>query len=152
MKIPTLLKSAALALVFASVGTPALASDDACMRCHKRNGAMEGAHGNIGANGLSCVRCHGDQDGHPRNKEAMIYFGEGKKTDVVDQNQTCVRCHRPDKLRDADWTHDVHLNTLSCAACHQLHPSEDPMANLEKRERTALCVDCHGAMTEQEDN
>lgn len=128
----------------------AFASDDACMRCHKRNGTMEGRHSQIGSDGLSCVRCHGDQDGHPRNKQALVYFGQDSKTPVADQNAGCVRCHSASKLRQAEWTHDVHLTRLSCAACHQLHPADDPMQGLSERSRTQTCVDCHSSMTKVE--
>ncbi|WP_246814517.1 cytochrome c3 family protein [Ferrimonas balearica] len=133
-------------LAVVGLSGPAFASDDACMRCHKRNGTMEGLHGQIGSDGLSCVRCHGEQDGHPRNKEALVYFGEETKTPVAEQNANCVRCHSATKLRDADWTHDVHQAKLACAACHQLHPATDPMQGLSERARTQTCVECHSNM------
>ncbi len=125
---------------------PAFASDDACMRCHKRNGTMEGRHSQIGSEGLSCTRCHGEQDGHPRNKAALTYFGKDSKTPAAEQNARCVRCHGAAKLRAAEWTHDVHVARLSCAACHQLHPATDPMQDLTERSRTQTCVACHSSM------
>ncbi|MBY6188206.1 nitrite reductase [Marinobacter hydrocarbonoclasticus] len=129
------------------LSAPVWASDDACMRCHKRNGTMEGLHSQIGSKGLSCVRCHGEQDGHPRNKEALVYFGDDTKSTVADQNANCLRCHSATKLRDAEWTHDVHQTRVSCAACHQLHPATDPMQGLNEKARTQTCVECHSQLT-----
>ncbi|MBY5993584.1 cytochrome c3 family protein [Ferrimonas balearica] len=128
---------------------PAIASDESCLRCHKRNGTMEGVHGQIGANGLSCVRCHGEQDGHPRNKAALVYFGQDSKTPLAEQNAQCTTCHRDAKLREADWTHDVHRPVLPCASCHQLHPETDPMSTLDDAGRTQACVDCHSLLSEE---
>ncbi|GAA4895033.1 hypothetical protein GCM10023333_30290 [Ferrimonas pelagia] len=102
---------------------------------------MEGIHSQV-ADGLSCIRCHGDAPGHPRNKNLdLMYFGD------IDRNEYCVRCHQPEVLSEADWTHDVHLDEIPCSSCHQLHPEVDPISGIGEKARTALCVDCHGNMS-----
>ncbi|WP_035384940.1 cytochrome c3 family protein [Ferrimonas futtsuensis] len=121
-----------------------------CLRCHKRNGTMEGVHASIGSKGLACTSCHGDKGQHPKNKTPVITFGPDSVTDVLVQNQRCARCHKPGKLRAGDWTHDVHQKVLSCAACHQLHPGQDPIRGIGETQRTQLCVDCHGARKAKE--
>ncbi|SDI37071.1 cytochrome c-type protein NrfB [Ferrimonas sediminum] len=134
--------------LLAMAASPLQAANDAsakCLRCHKKNGSMEGVHSTIGEQGLACTSCHGDQGSHPRKKAPVIEFGTDSQTEVALQNQRCARCHKPVKLRNADWTHDVHQDKVGCADCHQLHPHTDPISQLDEIGRTQLCVDCHGS-------
>lgn len=130
------------AVCLASFCFASFADEGTCLRCHKRNGNMEGVHGHL-VSDVGCVRCHGDMDAHPRDKESGIRFGLTARTPVAEQNAICLECHGVARLRKADWTHDVHASRLACAACHALHPKADPMLGLKPVSRTQLCVDCH---------
>ncbi|TKB51127.1 nitrite reductase [Ferrimonas sediminicola] len=146
----SILVSCALIAGVQPLAQAATDSSTQCLRCHKRNGSMEGVHASVGTQGLACTSCHGDKGQHPKGKAPVITYGQDSVTEVTVQNQRCARCHQPGKLRAADWTHDVHLNQLSCAACHRLHPDRDPIRGITETRRTQLCVDCHGARKDKE--
>ena len=100
---------------------------------------------------INCVNCHGNISENHRSgaKDVMrfhsnIFSTEKPMYSVQEQNQVCFSCHRPDKLRETLWAHDVHAMKLPCAACHTLHPKKDAMKGIEPQERVKLCVDCHG--------
>ncbi|GKX64320.1 cytochrome C nitrite reductase pentaheme subunit [Pragia fontium] len=122
--------------------------DYACTQCHKENkDGMHGTHAKaINPNTalpVTCTNCHGNISPDHRDgvADAMRF---NKDTFPVDkQNQVCMSCHQPEKLRTALWAHDVHILKTSCASCHQLHPSADPVKGLDQKGQIKLCVDCH---------
>ncbi|MDR0807258.1 MAG: cytochrome c nitrite reductase pentaheme subunit [Enterobacteriaceae bacterium] len=128
--------------------------DYACTQCHKENkNGMHGTHAKaINPNTalpVTCTNCHGNispdhRDGVP---DAMRF---NKDTFPVDkQNQVCLTCHQPEKLRKALWAHDVHILKTSCASCHKLHSATDPVKGLDQKGQIKLCVDCHSKQQQQ---
>lgn len=144
-----------------------------CAKCHKleANGSQSGGDLHFGKfhgrhltvlnpnNGkpITCVSCHGHiSENHRRGaKDVMrfqtdIFTNKTPMFSVEEQNQVCFACHNPDKLREKFWVHDVHAMKLPCAACHQLHPTQDPMQGISKKNQVRLCVDCHGKQQERQ--
>ncbi|PJG82818.1 cytochrome c nitrite reductase pentaheme subunit [Caviibacterium pharyngocola] len=138
-----------------------------CAKCHKLDANEEQSGGEFhfgkfhgthlsqknpnNGKAITCVNCHGNiSEDHRRGvKDVMrfegdIFSGKQPMYSVQEQNQVCFSCHRPDKLREKLWAHDVHAMKLPCASCHTLHPKKDAMDGIEKKEQVKLCVDCHG--------
>ncbi|AAP95320.1 cytochrome c nitrite reductase pentaheme subunit [[Haemophilus] ducreyi] len=100
---------------------------------------------------ITCVSCHGNISEQHRKgvKDVMRFSGFGESAHpalertVDEQNQVCMACHSPEKLREKFWAHDTHANKISCVSCHKLHPENDPMKRIEAKQRIKLCVDCH---------
>ncbi|WP_410685648.1 cytochrome c nitrite reductase pentaheme subunit [Avibacterium paragallinarum] len=138
-----------------------------CAKCHKLEANEEQSGGDLHfgkfhgthlsktnpATGkpITCVSCHGNiSENHRRGAKDVMRFESNIFSDktpmysVQEQNQVCFSCHRPEKLREKLWAHDVHAMKLPCAACHTLHPEKDAMKGIEKKQRVKLCVDCHG--------
>ncbi|MEE3607867.1 cytochrome c nitrite reductase pentaheme subunit [Avibacterium paragallinarum] len=138
-----------------------------CAKCHKLEANEEQSGGDLHfgkfhgthlsktnpATGkpITCVSCHGNiSENHRRGAKDVMRFDSNIFSDktpmysVQEQNQVCFSCHRPEKLREKLWAHDVHAMKLPCAACHTLHPEKDAMKGIEKKQRVKLCVDCHG--------
>lgn len=57
-----------------------------------------------------------------------------------------------EKLRETLWAHDVHAMKLPCASCHTLHPAQDKMSGIAKKDQVKLCVDCHGEQQKRKAN
>lgn len=146
-----------------------------CAKCHKFSGSpdQKGGQWHLGKffgkhltatnpnNGkpITCVSCHGNisQDHRRGVKDVMrfqsnIFTKEKPMFTVEQQNQVCFACHQPEKLREKFWVHDVHSMKLPCAACHVLHPKDDPMQGINKKEQVKLCVDCHGKQQREHTN
>ena len=129
-------------------------SNAACIKCHKQDKEkMLGIHAeqlspNTNAP-ISCRNCHGNTSPSHRNgvKDVMKFesdiFKEKQLYRADEQNGVCFSCHEPQKLQAAFWPHDVHANKISCTACHQLHPQDDTVLKIEKKDQPALCVSCH---------
>ncbi len=111
-----------------------------CMKCHKRNGTMQGIHGNSDLT-VSCVDCHGEKQGHPRKASDLVVFNAA--TPAETQVKPCIECHDPQALGTLEWTHNVHSNKVSCSQCHQLHPADDPVMSVTQADRAAMCQQCH---------
>ncbi|MGI2261119.1 cytochrome c3 family protein [Shewanella sp. GXUN23E] len=129
--------------VEANTGNSAAMSDihkSPCMKCHKRNGNMQGIHANVQV--VSCVDCHGEQEGHPRKASNLIAFNS-EETPAATQVEPCLKCHESSAIGDLEWTHNVHSNKVSCSRCHQLHPTDDPMKSITADDRAKLCRQCH---------
>ncbi|WP_126599869.1 cytochrome c nitrite reductase pentaheme subunit [Actinobacillus delphinicola] len=149
--------------------------NDYCVKCHKfsGDGTQHGGQWHLGKfygihltkmnpnNGkpITCVSCHGNiSENHRRGaKDVMRFqsdiFSKTKPMYTVEQqNQVCFACHNPDKMREKLWVHDVHAMKLPCAACHVLHPKDDPMHGLNQKEQVKLCVDCHGKQQREHTN
>ncbi len=133
---------------------------EACQSCHRGDSAhpMLGLHGGdrYGPTNqaASCADCHGVGESgslHEAEQTDIVRFTHMSETNnlstpLAQQNQACLSCHLGTELRTAHWTHDPHANTLTCASCHQLHPSNDPMRGLAKQTQTKQCVDCHSTL------
>ncbi|WP_410678891.1 cytochrome c nitrite reductase pentaheme subunit [Avibacterium paragallinarum] len=138
-----------------------------CAKCHKLEANEEQSGGDLHfgkfhgthlsktnpaiGKPITCVSCHGNiSENHRRGVKDVMRFDSNIFSDktpmysVQEQNQVCFSCHRPEKLREKLWAHDVHAMKLPCAACHTLHPEKDAMKGIEKKQRVKLCVDCHG--------
>lgn len=48
-------------------------NSDPCVKCHKRNGLMQGHHGQDQLN-MSCSTCHGEKGNHPRKPNDLRYL------------------------------------------------------------------------------
>ena len=48
-------------------------NNDSCMKCHKRNGAMQGHHAQEQLK-MSCSSCHGEQGNHPKKPNDLMVF------------------------------------------------------------------------------
>lgn len=99
---------------------------------------------------ITCVSCHGNiSENHRKGVKDVMRFhslwdnDQTIKYTAVEQNQVCFACHQPEKLQEKFWAHDVHSVKLPCADCHTLHPKQDKMQDIPKKERVKLCVDCH---------
>ncbi len=113
-----------------------------CVKCHKRNGKMFGVHAND-ALALECQTCHGEKGKHPRKPNKVVAFGAASVTSIVEQVEVCMKCHDPQLLSIADWTHDAHSTKVACSDCHHLHAKEDSMIGLEPTQHSQLCRRCH---------
>ncbi|WP_237524121.1 cytochrome c3 family protein [Shewanella sp. KX20019] len=117
-------------------------TDKKCIMCHKKNGKMYGVHANNLLE-MRCQNCHGKKEGHPRKKSNLIKFGGDSVNIAAQQTAVCTKCHEPDDLAKADWTHVVHSDKVNCAKCHKLHSETDPVIAIQTKERGQLCVSCH---------
>ncbi|MDD8061218.1 MULTISPECIES: multiheme c-type cytochrome [Shewanella] len=117
-------------------------NNDSCMKCHKRNGKMQGHHALDELN-LSCSSCHGEKGNHPKKPNDLMVFSADSDFAVATQNQVCLTCHIPKKLADTEWTHNVHAQKVACSACHQLHPQTDRIMTLTTKQRSDECQRCH---------
>lgn len=127
-----------------------------CAKCHKFEGQQfHGIHltktNPNNGKPINCVNCHGKiSENHRRGvKDVMRFHGDifdnkPSMYTVEEQNQVCFSCHKPEKLREKFWAHDVHAMKLPCASCHTLHPKKDAMEDIQPKQRVKLCVDCHG--------
>lgn len=138
-----------------------------CAKCHKLDANDEQSGGDLHfgkfhgthlsktnpstGKPITCVSCHGNiSENHRRGAKDVMRFENDIFSDkepmysVQEQNQVCFSCHRPEKLREKLWAHDVHAMKLPCTACHTLHPEKDAMKGVERKAQVKLCVDCHG--------
>uniref|UniRef100_Q0HPZ1 Formate-dependent nitrite reductase n=1 Tax=Shewanella sp. (strain MR-7) TaxID=60481 RepID=Q0HPZ1_SHESR len=122
-------------------------NNDACMKCHKRNGQMLGHHGQD-AMKMTCSSCHGEKGDHPKKPNDLVVFGLNEASETTVQLQACQKCHRPAKLSSQEWTHNVHAQKVACAACHKLHSPTEPMADMTPKVRSELCRNCHTGQQE----
>lgn len=134
-----------------------------CVQCHETANATGkpfhhfGKHFEKGVKSpnsgepITCVSCHGNisEDHRKGVKDVMRFHARGQAVNpdlarsVNEQNQVCMACHSPEKLREKFWAHDTHATKLSCTSCHSLHPEKEPMKGIKEKDRIILCVDCH---------
>lgn len=133
---------------------------DSCQSCHRGEDApqMHGLHGGerygLTNQVATCATCHGtseSSDVHKSEQTDIISFSHKFEMDELSttlavQNQACMDCHQSDDLKAAHWTHDPHADALTCASCHQLHPTSDPMRGLSEKAQVAMCVECHSQL------
>jgi DmsE family decaheme c-type cytochrome len=168
-----LLPVAALLLPLAALaGVPANAPNagaaysakgaDTCLSCHDEeaiNGVFHTKHGQpadarspFGKGQLQCEACHGPGGNHTKkvkkgeSRPPMIRFGRDSETPVSTQNAMCLGCH--EKTIGAAWHIGPHdTNNVSCAACHDLHVTKDPV--LARSTQPEVCYTCHVAERSQ---
>lgn len=128
--------------------TAAPINQDACMKCHKRNGSMLGIHANPQLN-LSCQNCHGEKGNHPRKPNDLRVFSADITTDAMTANQACWQCHDAKELGDKAWFHNMHADKLYCWSCHKLHVKDDPAL---QGASSLQCRQCHAEQPAQEVN
>ncbi|MDD1795076.1 cytochrome c nitrite reductase pentaheme subunit [Enterovibrio sp. ZSDZ42] len=138
--------------------------DYACTQCHKdEENQLAGTHGeaiNPHTNrDMTCIDCHtGITEDHRDGAKDVVKFDHSQSvagTDIpaaslawiLQQNTQCEACHEPLDLREANWTHDVHARDLTCTSCHDVHPKQDPMKGITRKDNIQLCVDCHSDQT-----
>jgi cytochrome c-type protein NrfB len=117
-------------------------NNDSCMKCHKRNGSMQGNHAQDRLK-MSCSSCHGEKGNHPRKPNDLMVFSSENDITIDAKNGVCLKCHTVKKLAKAEWTHNVHAQKTSCTSCHKLHPKSDPMMGLSVKDRSNVCRNCH---------
>ena len=128
-----------------------------CIRCHKKERLLKkiAAIKDVGAHSSrkfydNCTACHNNKGDHPKDNSSVISFSKQSITSPLVQNEQCINCHAPKDLRQAEWTHDVHMKPINCASCHSLHAKRDPIIGIKKKSRIKLCVDCHKNIKETE--
>ncbi|MGB2078612.1 MAG: cytochrome c nitrite reductase pentaheme subunit [Vibrio sp.] len=137
----------------------------ACTQCHKDDKTVfKGEHAKQinpkTSRAIGCIDCH--QNIGPEHRDGaknVTKFSPGQvkagtdkpahdKAWIAKQNKQCVECHDGEQLRKAEWTHDVHVQKLTCASCHKIHPAKDPMQDIGHDSRVNKCVDCHSDQTQ----
>lgn len=121
-----------------------------CIRCHKIPRKIKqipampmlGKHANKEFFD-NCTACHGIKGDHPKEDGTIIDLSAHSKVALTQHNNQCMQCHNPERLRQTEWTHDVHYQKINCSSCHQLHQIIDPIKNISAKKRIQLCVDCH---------
>lgn len=138
--------------------------DYACTQCHKdEENKLAGAHGDVinpkTNRNMTCIDCHTDvTEKHRDGAEDVVKFDHSQSVKgtnipaasiewITQQNAACETCHEPTDLREANWTHDVHARDLTCSSCHDVHPQQDPMKGITRKDKIQTCVDCHSDQT-----
>ncbi|CAM4059587.1 cytochrome c3 family protein [Shewanella aquimarina] len=142
----TTLLLSVLTLGLVGLAPNALAADElasrSCIKCHKRNGQLEGIHASPGL-AILCQDCHGPKGSHPKKGSTIMTFGPDSPFSAQQRGAVCLTCHDHQALGEVEWTHNVHANRLGCDQCHRLHPEADPMLSLDTQQHSQLCIGCH---------
>ena len=95
---------------------------------------------------LQCEACHGPGGEHSGRRitrathDLIMDFGERARTPAVEQNKTCMTCHKGDVT--LAWTGSAHeRNDTSCAGCHSIHTGSDPVGS--HIQQAGVCFECH---------
>lgn len=130
------------------------AGADTCLGCHNADSMLvifRTPHGQQTDPGspmaqLQCESCHGPGGEHAgRQSPAALHhpvvtFGAGSATSTEDQNSVCMDCHADDI--SLAWAGSMHeRNDTSCASCHSVHTSSDPVGL--QSAQAEVCFDCH---------
>ena len=129
---------------------------EGCMRCHggenmqvvgeTPHGNLENPHTPYAQQG--CESCHGPGSLHVSRARggmgfpAMMVFDD--RAPATDRNAACLDCHAETQgeLEGMAWTGSVHdTDEITCGACHQLHTTENPLA--DRKKQADSCFDCH---------
>ncbi len=127
-----------------------------CLGCHGAAGSKPAAgilatvHGQKGhpdspMNKQGCQSCHGPSAQHVSTyingkpaKPSVTFGDNGSPAEV--QNQSCLNCH--EQSARSHWQGSQHqFAGISCASCHQIHSSPDPV--LFKETQKEVCFNCH---------
>lgn len=145
-------------------------SDYKCTQCHKDSKeTLAGTHGKkvIEALGkeVKCVQCHDSISAQHRDNSPKVtkYFSAQSKAaqdkhqlnveNILDSTANCNSCHTPEKLREQNWTHDVHAKNATCSNCHSVHAEGEGKGIQSKSEtdQKEYCVTCHQAFNTTDD-
>lgn len=118
------------------------ATTESCQSCHE-DVAVEwggGAHWGDGViEPVECGECHGIHD-----MAGTDGLGEGPAVRAM--NETCVGCHRTQRLPDGAH-HGGDVGCYTCHAPHGVRPPEDPESWMAPLEQPRTCGACHDSVT-----
>lgn len=174
MKLDLVTALFAAGLVAAFTAAPAAAQDgpateafaakgaESCMECHDKPPVtliLSTPHAQAGDSrtpfaAQECEACHGASPEHMRKVSGQttppppkVVFGKGSATPVAEQNAVCMGCHEGG-IR-MHWAGSQHNSAdLSCASCHSVHTTHDPV--LTKATQSETCYGCHAEQRAQE--
>ncbi|KUO59919.1 MAG: molecular chaperone DnaJ [Gracilibacter sp. BRH_c7a] len=136
------LLSIIMLLFLALAGTPTTTlAQDDCLQCHSDEGSIVKRSEH---DFLSCVSCHRDIEKFPHPEDASL----DKKESVA----TCALCHEgriTDSYGDSFHGKAVHLGSeksATCVDCHGAHNvlnSENPDSQVAKENIPETCASCH---------
>ena len=89
-----------------------------------------------------CGTCHGDLSEHNKRPRTpgLVPVTFGKKSPAEPQNAACLNCHETGAR--IHWQGSKHEQTKqSCASCHRVHASKDPVMVSETQ--ASVCFECH---------
>ncbi|MEI6897403.1 MAG: cytochrome c3 family protein [Psychromonas sp.] len=137
-------------------------SDYKCTQCHKDSKqALLGTHGDDvmqqSGGEIKCVQCHGQISAQHRENAPLVskYFAAQSKPAqdkhllnvdaILNSTASCNECHSPEKLREKNWTHDVHAKNVTCSNCHLVHADGEKQGiqAKPKQQQIEFCVTCH---------
>ncbi len=137
-------------------------SDYKCTQCHKdAKQTLSGTHGEKAAEKLGkelkCVQCHDSISAEHRENSpkvtkysaAQSKAGKNKHQlnfdSILDSTANCNECHTPERLREKNWTHDVHAKNATCSNCHVVHADGEKQGIQAKPKKLQIefCVECH---------
>lgn len=111
----------------ADPASPGPVADTVCLGCHGRQGAEQNLFTDVHrAAGMGCSNCHTDREMHGDGTQYASLLAAGA-TDT-----RCETCHVDGDAPPADpaqLAHIIHLDSVSCSACHV--------------ESVSSCYNCH---------
>ncbi|MPW35864.1 cytochrome c nitrite reductase pentaheme subunit [Vibrio sp. B1Z05] len=134
--------------------------DYKCTQCHKDSKhTLAESHGQnvidkVGKE-VNCTDCHSNiGPDHRDGASTVVKYSDAQSragTDkhqlppelILEANAACTDCHTPERLRKADWTHDVHAKNLTCSNCHTVHGTDAKVLSHDHKAIVGMCVDCH---------
>jgi len=137
-------------------------SDYKCTQCHKDSKqALQGTHGEkviekLGKE-VKCVQCHDNISAeHRENAPLVTKYSPAQSKQAKNKHQlnfdsilnstaNCNACHTPERLREDNWTHDVHAKNATCSNCHVVHADgkKQGIQAKGKKQQVEFCVTCH---------
>ncbi|WP_022943019.1 multiheme c-type cytochrome [Psychromonas hadalis] len=137
-------------------------SDYKCTQCHKdAKQSLLNTHGEkvteeLGKE-LKCVQCHDTISAdHRENSPTVTKYSPAQSKmssnkhqlsfeSILSSTANCTECHTPAKLREQNWTHDVHAKNATCSNCHVVHADGETQGiqAKPKKQQIEMCVACH---------
>lgn len=137
-------------------------SDYKCTQCHQESKkALFGTHGEKATEKLGkelkCVQCHDTISADHRENSPTVtkFFAAQSKAgtkkhqlnfeSILSSTANCNECHTSEKLREKNWTHDVHAKNATCSNCHTVHAdgTKQGIQAKPKKQQIEFCVECH---------
>ena len=113
---------------------PAKAAE--CADCHAvtEDKFRKNVHG---AQGISCVSCHGQAAGHREDPDVKDYLNCKDKANFETINAACMKCHAKNR-KMTYWEGSEHQSSdVSCTSCHKVHTVGTKSVSSES------CMSCH---------
>ena len=145
-------------------------SDYKCTQCHKDSKeTLAGTHGENAIEKLGkevkCVQCHDSISAQHRENSPQVTkhspaqskIAEGKHQldfdAILDSTANCNACHTPERLREDNWTHDVHAKNATCSNCHSVHADgkKEGIQSESEQDQKEYCVTCHKGFNPTDD-